>query len=82
MNREEMLRRVQMLSFVLVDTNLFLNTHPDNKAALNFYNKYNEMHKMAVAEYESAFGPLTASGVNIEDGWSWIEKPWPWELEG
>ena len=81
MTREEMLRRVQMLDFVLVDVNLFLNTHPNDQAALNFFLKYNEMHMQAVAEYESTFGPLTPEGVNIEDGWSWINRPWPWELE-
>lgn len=82
MNREEMLRRVQMLSFVLVDVNLFLNTHPTNQAALNYYKKYMTMYQQAKDEFEAAYGPLTSGAVNIEDGWTWIDKPWPWELEG
>ena len=36
MTRGEMLRRVQMLNFVLVDVNLFLNTHPNDTAALKY----------------------------------------------
>lgn len=82
MNRQEMLRKVQMLGFVLVDVNLFLNTHPDNTAALNFYDKYNALYQQAVAEFEENYGPLCATGVNVEDGWSWINNPWPWEMEG
>ena len=81
MNREEMLKRVQMLSFVLTDVNLFLDTHPTNAAALNFYNKYNLLYKQALDEYQTTFGPIVPSGVNIKDGWTWIDEPWPWEME-
>lgn len=81
MNREEMLKRIQMLGFTVVETNLYLNTHPDDAAALRYYDKYNLLHKQAVREYEDTYGPLTAGGVNIEDGWSWINNPWPWEPE-
>ena len=37
MTRAEALRRVQMYSFALDDTGLFLDTHPDNRAAMTFY---------------------------------------------
>ena len=50
--------------------------------ALRFYDKYNALHREAVSEYEDNFGPLTAGGVNTEEGWSWVNSPWPWELEG
>ena len=33
MNRQEMLRRVQALGFVVVDVGLYLNTHPNDTAA-------------------------------------------------
>ncbi|MBQ2747406.1 MAG: spore coat protein CotJB [Firmicutes bacterium] len=81
MNRQEMLRRVQMLCFVVTETGLFLNTHPDDKAALRFYEKYNTLYTQAKMEYEDTYGPLTINGVNTEDGWSWLNGPWPWELE-
>ena len=82
MNRNEMLRKVQMLGFVLTEVNLFLNTHPEDVAALRFHDKYNALHREAVSEYEYNFGPLTAGGVKTEEGWSWVNSPWPWELEG
>ena len=40
MNREELLRKVQEADFVLYDVNLFLDTHPSNQAALEFFNEY------------------------------------------
>ncbi len=82
MSREEMLKRVQMLGFVVTDVNLFLNTHPNDTAALRFYHKYNALYRQAAAEYEAEFGPLAAGNAEAENGWNWIENPWPWELEG
>lgn len=82
MNREELLQQVQALAFVVKDVNLFLNTHPYSQAALNFYAKYNTLYLEALAEYESQFGPISVDSVNIADGWSWINMPWPWEMEG
>ncbi len=82
MNRQELLRRIQMLGFAVAEANLYLNTHPHDKAALGYYDKYNVLYKQSVEEYEDTYGPLTSYGVNTEDGWSWINSPWPWELEG
>lgn len=82
MRREEMLRKVQMLGFVVTDVHLFLNTHPSDMAALRFYHKYSALYRQAAAEYEAKFGPLIAGNGEMENGWDWIENPWPWELEG
>ena len=38
-------------------------------------------HKEAVADYEAQFGPLTAKDTDVEEGWAWVETPWPWEKE-
>ena len=81
MNREEMLKKVQMLSFVVKDVQLYLDTLPNDEAALNFFAKYNELSQQAQMEFTAAYGPLRISDVDIKDHWSWIEKPWPWELE-
>ncbi|QIB68578.1 spore coat protein CotJB [Aminipila butyrica] len=81
MNRDELMLRVQMLSFVLVDTNLYLDTHPEDRAALGFFNKYNALYENAKMEYEAKFGPLTPAGTNDTNTWSWIDEPWPWQKE-
>lgn len=81
MNRKDLMRNVQMYSFALDDTGLFLDTHPNNKAALMFYEDMQKKYVEAVAEYEAEFGPLTAKDTDVEAGWAWVNTPWPWEKE-
>ena len=82
MDRNEALRRVQILNFVLADTALYLDTHPMDTAALNFYDKYRALLMEAEEEFTSTYGPLTPDSVNTAYGWTWIDNPWPWEMEG
>lgn len=81
MNKEEMMKNVQMLSFLVYDVALFLDTHPDDIAALNYYDKYRNLCAEAILDYEQQYGPISISNVDIKNKWSWIEKPWPWEME-
>ena len=81
MNRNEMLRRVQEADFVLYDTALFLDTHPTCQAALEFFNHYQQVYTEAVAAYEAQFGPLVAFDTDTAQGWTWVQGPWPWEME-
>ena len=37
MNKEKLMREIQEVGFALVDLNLFLDSHPDNKLALDFF---------------------------------------------
>ena len=69
MSREQLMRQIQQAGFALVDLNLFLDSHPQNQMALD------------QAEYEMMYGPLMAFDTNTEQGWTWIQAPWPWELE-
>lgn len=82
MTREEALKKIQIYDFSLDDTILLLDTHPENKMALEFYNVTRKKLVEATADYEEQFGPMTADDVDIEKGWQWICKPWPWEMEG
>ena len=81
MNRQELFNKIQSLGFVLYDTALFLDTHPQNALALDFYRENQEWYLKYRKEYESMYGPLTLNGVNTTGGWSWTQCPWPWEVE-
>jgi len=81
MNKEQALKQVQIYSFALYDTGLFLDTHPTNQTALAFYEENQKKYVEAVAFYEEKFGPLTMSGTDTEKGWAWADTPWPWEME-
>ena len=81
MNKEKLMKEIQEVGFALVDLNLFLDSHPDNKLALDFFEDMQIKYAQLQADYEMEFGPLTAFDTNTEQGWSWIQNPWPWELE-
>ncbi|MDR2909044.1 MAG: spore coat protein CotJB [Oscillospiraceae bacterium] len=79
--REILLKRVQVCDFALNDVALFLDTHPDDQAAIAHYKKYMELRKRAVAEYEENFGPLTKESYDGGARWIWVDGPWPWQKE-
>ena len=81
-DREKLLGRVRMYDFALVEVIEYLDGHPDNAAALQYYNEMRTAFDQAAAEYEDAFGPLTAREADACGGhWSWVDDPWPWEKE-
>ena len=80
-NRLRLLRKIQHHSFALVEANLFLDTHPYCKKALEYFKCQKAKYDMYVTEYEANYGPLTAN-VDAEcDEWKWVQGPWPWERE-
>jgi spore coat protein JB len=80
-SRQDMLRRIQAVSFVLVEINLYLNTHPNDRAALDYYHKYAALMDQLNYEYAHQYGPLSARDVVSSNRWTWIDQPWPWEKE-
>ncbi len=83
MNKEQLFDWINMISFAVGETNLYLDTHPCDMEALKFYNECVEMRKNAISEYSSRYEPLTLdlAGGN-ESKWKWVMSPWPWEREG
>ncbi len=81
MNREMLMRKIQEAGFALVDLNLFLDSHPDNRLALDYFQDVQKLYSELQADYELMYGPLTAFDTNTEQGWAWVNAPWPWELE-
>lgn len=72
--------KIRRESFSLLDTALYLDTHPNCEKALGYYSERQAALKRAVEEYERENAPLTFSNNNA-DTWRWIESPWPWESE-
>ena len=80
-NKQALRRRIDALAFALYETQLYLDTHPDDERALKARQVYAQRTDEAVAAYERAFGPyiLTTDDVPPGDTWTWIDSPWPWE---
>ena len=82
MNEKKMLlSRIATCDFVLTETALFLDTHPECAEALAFYKKHLEMRKKAAEEYTEKFGMLRHEDYIGQNKWQWTEGPWPWEFE-
>jgi len=69
------------LGFAVTELGLYLDTHQDDKEALRLYREYAAMAKDGRKRYEAMYGPLRQTAVP-EGAWSWINDPWPWEVEG
>ncbi len=80
-NREAHLQKIRELSFAKTETELFLDTAPDNKTALDYFHKILDELIAATEEYEANYGPITTAGVS-RGRWNWIDGPWPWQREG
>jgi len=81
MNKDALLHRIQELSFVKTELELFLDAAPDNKQALDYFHKTLDALIAAGEEYEANYGPITTAGVS-RNRWNWIDGPWPWQREG
>ncbi len=79
--RQKMLKRVQMFDFILTELNLYLDTHPTDKNALDYFAQYQYLKNDAANAYESKFGPLRAEDFMGGEKFNWIRGPWPWESE-
>ncbi len=80
-DRQKLMWRISMAGFAIDDVKLFLDTHPCDKAALEFYEKFRDTKKQLEKEYTAQYGPLRADAVPVSDRWTWADNPWPWEWE-
>lgn len=80
--RQRLQRKVQMYGLACLETHLFLNTHPRNRQALDYYRKMSALYRQARDEYVKRCGPLRPSDVSDDmQMWEWVKAPWPWMTE-
>lgn len=77
--KEQLMNRLTSVSFAMDDVILFLDTHPNCREALEYYNKCREMREEIVKLYETKYGPIRRYNVIGTECWKWIDEPWPWE---
>ena len=77
LNEKESMKKVMSLMFAVNDITLYLDTHPQDRSAMNLRNQYVAEYEKAKKYYEDNFGPLSIYG-NMNRG-SWVYDKWPWE---
>jgi len=80
-NRDEALRKLSSLDFMLMDLGLYLNTHNNDTVALHIYQKISKDAEELRQHYENTFGALNSRSYDEASCWHWINEPWPWERE-
>ena len=72
------LTELQMLAFAIQELALYLDTHREDREALELYRSYQQMHEKCSEEYAKRFGPMTHK-MPMEGPYTWLDDPWPWE---
>lgn len=72
------LTELQVMSFVIQELALYLDTHRDDQEALELYRSYQKMYEDGRRKYEEMCGPLNHMSVG-QGEYRWLNDPWPWE---
>lgn len=78
-SKEMMLKELMAYDFAIVDLNLYLDTHPLDKKAVDLINKYVKTSAELREKYVALYGPLTTMLCQSKFPWQWVEGTWPWE---
>ncbi len=81
-DKNRCMQNIYELGFAMTETILFLDTHPDDRDAMNYYTQTKEQYQKYKEYYEQNYGPLDCYQVENQNYWSWVMTPMPWEMEG
>ena len=77
-----LLNNIGIVSFAMVELNLYLDTHPNDEEAMEYFMHFTKNRNMLLKEYAMNYGPLVLDMVSDQDGeWKWATGPMPWEGE-
>ena len=76
------LTELQALGFAVQELALYLDTHRDDREALELYRNYQQMFERCREEYLKTHGPLNHMQASGSESYDWLDDPWPWEYCG
>ena len=77
--KDQMLHDIGIVSFVLVELTLYLDTHPFDREAMEYFNHYSRIKNQMEKEFSQKFFPLNMSMAESSKEWRWGAAPLPWE---
>lgn len=77
--QQQAMRELRRRAFARIDAGMYLDGHPEDETALQYYRAMNKKHEQAKEMYQKHFGPLDLSGAGAGGRWDWADDPWPWE---
>ena len=80
MNSEEKkLHDIGIADFVLTDLMLYLDTHPSDQKAMEYFNHYARIKTQMEREFARDHYPLRKDLAESSRDWRWGSTPLPWE---
>lgn len=76
------MKNIYELGFALVETMLYLDTHPDDEAAIEYYAEIKDKYVQFMKKYSDYYGPLSMEYMVNDNYWMWVATPMPWEYKG
>lgn len=71
---------LQALGFAVNELALYLDTHPEDKEALELYRQYQNLYATLSEEFARKYGPMNHAMPSDQETYTWINDPWPWEF--
>jgi spore coat protein JB len=78
-NKEQMLNDIGVVGFILIDLGLYLDTHPDDRNAIEYFNHYSRIKNQMTRDFSMKYYPLTMELAESGREWRWGAAPMPWE---
>ena len=69
---------LQTLAFAIQELALYLDTHRNDREALELYRTYQKLYHQGMQDYTEQCGPLD-HGSPDKGEYRWLDDPWPWE---
>lgn len=76
------LAELMALDFAIDELGLYLTTHPRDQEVLNLYWTYIKLAREGRKKYQEMYGPLQQTDLTPEEGFVWLNNPWPWDEGG
>lgn len=78
-NKEQLLHDIGIVGFVLIELTLYLDTHPTDRSAMEYFNHYSRIKQQMTKEFSMKYYPLTLAMAESSKEWRWGAAPMPWE---
>jgi len=78
-NKEQLYHDIGIVSFVLTELSHYMDTHPTDRNAIEYFNHYNRIRHQMIKEFSMKYFPLTLDLAESNKEWRWGDAPLPWE---
>jgi hypothetical protein len=85
LDRDQLMCKINEISFVVTDLTLYLDTHQDDQEAINLFNQASKLRKDLMLKFATDFYPLTQACMaevaenKTVTSFDWTAGPAPWE---